>query len=104
MHPSVKALDQKIITLKEEAALAIDTLKKVLKTRLDLVNRRAEKMAELIDDKSKETSDLDMRRANYKTTKEEYEQTRDLYEEMKLQQKPQREHLNSDQKTVTRVE
>lgn len=45
-----------------------------------------------------------MMQHKFKSAIEEYEQTRDLYREMKLLQKEQRDLLNSDQKTVTRVE
>lgn len=101
VHPSVKALDQKIITLKNEADQAVVTLMDVLRTRLTLVNNRIEKMKEMVSGKQSKPVELTMQQEKYNLAKEEYEQARDLYKEMKLQQQEQRVFLKMPRTPVT---
>ena len=95
----MKALDVKISRLKNGAYQEVDVLKEVLTARLKLVNQQIEKMEDIVREKG--DGDLTIQQEKYNTAKEEYEQARDLYREMKLQQQEQRVFLNMPRTPVT---
>lgn len=100
-HPTVKGLDRTIYNLMEDARKGVVSLKDVLRTRLTLVNNRVTKMEEMVGVKKEETVDLSMQQHKYNSAREEYEQTRALYREMKLQQQEQRVLLRMPRNPIT---
>jgi capsular exopolysaccharide synthesis family protein len=100
-HPNVKGLTGTAENLLEDAKKEVISLKEVLNTRLLLVDRQVEKMREVVEDKKGITVDLSMRQHKYNSAKEEYEQARDLYREMKLQQQEQRILLRMPRNPIT---
>ena len=85
-----------------DAKKALIFFKDVLNTRLNLVDRQVEQMKETILNKKEIALDLAMRQHKYNSAKEEYEQSRDLQREMKLQQAKQRALLKMPRQAVTR--
>ncbi|MGC6425856.1 MAG: polysaccharide biosynthesis tyrosine autokinase [Akkermansiaceae bacterium] len=100
-HPTVKGIDGTIDNLMIDAREEVENLRDVLRTRLALVNQQVEKMREMVDVKQKDTVELSMQQHKYNSAKEEYEQSRDLYREMKLQQQEQRVLLRMPRTPIT---
>ena len=100
-HPTVKGLDLNIKNLMIDAREEVENLRDVLRTRLALVDQQVNKMSEMVDEKQGETVELSMQQHKYNSAKEEYEQARDLYREMKLQQQEQRVMLRMPRTPIT---
>ena len=101
MHPTVKGMDQTIKDLMADARKAVVTLKEVLNTRLNLVDSQVAKMEDMVGEKKNQTVDLSMQQHKYNSAKDEYEQARALYREMKLQQQEQRVLLRMPRNPIT---
>jgi hypothetical protein len=103
-HPSRVALTTQANELMGNAKKAVISLKEVLNTRLNLVDRQVERMKLTILNKKEISNDRTMRQHEYNSAKEEYEQSRDLLREMKIQQQEQRALLKRPRQAVTRHE
>jgi succinoglycan biosynthesis transport protein ExoP len=100
-HPEVIALQERAESSMENARSEVVTLKKVLETKLTLVDRQVEKMAEIVDNKQDLTVELSLKQHNYNQAKEEYEQARMLYREMKIKQQEARVILKMPKTPIT---
>ncbi|MGJ8695441.1 MAG: GumC family protein [Verrucomicrobiaceae bacterium] len=100
-HPTVKSLDGIAINLMKDAEKEVTSLKEVLNTRLNLVDRQVERMREMVKVKKDDTVDLSMQQHQYNSAKEEYEQARDLLRAMKIQQQEQRVLLRMPRTPIT---
>ncbi|MDB4354008.1 polysaccharide biosynthesis tyrosine autokinase [Akkermansiaceae bacterium] len=100
-HPTVVSLRKRASNLMRDAGSAVASLKDVLNTRINLVDRQVERMKETVLNKKDITVDLSMRQHEYNSAKEEYEQSRDLLREMKIQQQEQRVLLRMPRTPIT---
>jgi succinoglycan biosynthesis transport protein ExoP len=100
-HPTILTLKKQASNLMRDAESAVTSLKDVLTTRINLVDRQVERMKETVLNKKDITVDLSMRQHEYNSAKEEYEQSRDLLREMKIQQQEQRVLLRMPRNPVT---
>ena len=100
-HPSIIQLQQQANQKLENARAEVVTLKQVLKTKLQLVERQVERMREIVDEKQDATVELSLKQHNYNQAKEDYEQARDLYREMKIKQQEARVLLKMPRTPVT---
>lgn len=100
-HPTVKGLDGTISNLMADAREEVVNLRSVLRTRMILVDQQVAKMREMVDQKQQDTVELSMQQHQYNSAKEEYEQARDLYRDMKLQQQEQRVLLRMPRTPIT---
>ena len=103
-HPSRVALTTQANELMGNAKKAVISLKEVLNNRLNLVDRQVERMKETILNKKEISLERAMRQHEYNSAREEYEQSRNLLREMKIQQQEQRALLKMPRQAVTRHE
>ena len=101
-HTNRVAMTTQANELMGDAKKALIFFKDVLNTRLNLVDRQVEQMKDTILNTKEIALDLAMRQHKYNSAKEEYEQSRDLQREMKLQQAKQRALLKMPRQAVTR--
>ncbi|MEJ6580748.1 MAG: polysaccharide biosynthesis tyrosine autokinase [Akkermansiaceae bacterium] len=100
-HPEVIAMKQLADSALEYARNEVVTLKQVLDTKLLMVGRQVEKMREMVDNKQDITVELSLKQHNYNSAKEEYEQSRDMYREMKIKQQEARVLLKMPKTPIT---
>ena len=103
-HPDRVALTAQANELMGNAKKAVISLKEVLNNRLNLVDRQVERMKETILNKKEISLERAMRQHEYNSAREEYEQSRNLLREMKIQQQEQRALLKMPRQAVTRHE
>ena len=68
----------------DKAHEEVVSLKEVLKTKLDLVEKQVLKMREMVDDRKEDAITLSLKQTNYTQAKEQYEQARGMLREMKF--------------------
>ena len=100
-HPSIVQLQQQADQKLAHARAEVVTLQQVLETKLLMLNRQIEKMREIINDKQNTTVELSLKQHNYTQAKEDYEQSRDMYREMKIKQQESRVLLKMPRTPVT---
>ena len=100
-HPTILTLKKQASNLMRDAESAVTSLKDVLSARINLVDRQVERMKETVVSKKDITVDLSMRQHEYNSAKEEYEQSRYLLREMKMQQQEQRVLLRMPRTPIT---
>lgn len=100
-HPEVKAMKMRADGALENAGKEVVSLKEVLETRLNLVDKQVEKMKQMVREKKDGTVDLSMRQHQYNSAKEEYEQSRMMYREMSVKQQQQRVLLKMPRTPIT---
>ena len=100
-HPEVKAMRLRADGALENAGKEVVSLKEVLETRLNLVDKQVEKMEQMVREKKDGTVDLSMRQHQYNSAKEEYEQSRMMYREMSVKQQQQRVLLKMPRTPIT---
>lgn len=93
-HPDIRAVEERAERAMDYAKKEAVSLKAVLKTKLELVNRQVERMSEMVEDRQKGTLDLSSKQQNYNNAKEAYEQARDTLRNLKIQQQESRILLN----------
>jgi len=103
-HPTLQSLRKRSINLMRDAEGAVTSLKDVLNTKINLIDRQVERMEETVLKKKDDTVDLSMRQHDYNSARDEYEQARDLYRQMKIQQQEQRVLLRMPRTPITRHE
>ncbi|YCM43195.1 hypothetical protein V2O64_17955 [Verrucomicrobiaceae bacterium 227] len=100
-HPSVVKLQQQADQKLEYARAEVVTLKQILDTKLMLIERQVEKMRQIVDSKQNITVELSLKQHNYNQAKEDYEQARDQFRNMKIKQQEARSMLNVPRTPVT---
>jgi capsular exopolysaccharide synthesis family protein len=100
-HPEVKAMKLRADGALKNAGKEVVSLKEVLETRLNLVDKQVEKMKQMVREKKDGTVDLSMRQHQYNSAKEEYEQSRMMYREMSVKQQQQRVLLKMPRTPIT---
>ena len=100
-HPEVKATKHRAANALENAGKEVVSLKEVLETRLNLVDKQVERMEQMVREKKDGTVDLSMQQHQYTTAKEEYEQSRMMYREMSVKQQEQRVLLKMPRSPIT---
>ncbi|MDA7622121.1 polysaccharide biosynthesis tyrosine autokinase, partial [bacterium] len=100
-HPEVKATKLRAEGALKNAGKEVVSLKEVLETRLNLVDKQVEKMKQMVREKKDGTVDLSMRQHQYNSAKEEYEQSRMMYREMSVKQQQQRVLLKMPRTPIT---
>lgn len=100
-HPEVKATKLRADGALKNAGKEVVSLKEVLETRLNLVDKQVEKMKQMVREKKDGTVDLSMRQHQYNSAKEEYEQSRMMYREMSVKQQQQRVLLKMPRTPIT---
>lgn len=100
-HPEVIALKERADSAMEYARHEVVTLKKVLDTKLLMIDRQVEKMREIVDNKQNITVELSLKQHNYNQAKEDYEQSRDMFREMKVKQQEARVLLKMPKTPIT---
>ncbi|MFT6182078.1 MAG: tetratricopeptide (TPR) repeat protein, partial [Akkermansiaceae bacterium] len=82
--PAVKAVEEKAKGALGYAEKEADSLKSVLGTKLELVNRQVERMEEMVSDRQSDTVDLSLKQHSYTQAKETYEESQEMLRAMKL--------------------
>jgi succinoglycan biosynthesis transport protein ExoP len=100
-HPSIVTLQKRATQFEIDANMEVASLKKILSTRLQLVERQVERMREMVTDKKEQTVDLSMRQHQYNNAREEYEQARELLKKTKIQQQQARILLKMPRSPLT---
>ena len=100
-HPNVASMKERAESQLEYARNEVVTLKKVLDTKLQLIDRQVEEMEKMVRDKQGITIDLSLKQNTYNQAKEDYEQSRDMYREMKIKQQEARVLLKMPKTPIT---
>ena len=100
-HPDIIAVDQRASGAMENARKEAVSLKAVLKTRLELINRQVDRMEEMVDDRQDDSVDLSLKQHSYTQAKETYEQSRLMLREMKIKQQEARVLLKMPRDPIT---
>lgn len=100
-HPTMKGLRVRASNLMRDAGSAVTSLKDVLNTRINLIDRQVERMEQTVEVKKDDTVSLSMRQHDYNSAKDDYEQARDLLRQMKIQQQEQRVLLRMPRTPIT---
>ncbi|MEJ6561390.1 MAG: polysaccharide biosynthesis tyrosine autokinase [Akkermansiaceae bacterium] len=100
-HPSVTGLRSRAANLMRDAESAVTSLKDVLTTRINLIDRQVERMQQTVDEKKGDTVSLSIRQHEYNSAKDDYEQSRELLRAMKVQQQEQRVLLRMPRTPIT---
>jgi uncharacterized protein involved in exopolysaccharide biosynthesis len=103
-HPARVALTTQANEFIGDAREAVISLKDVLNTRVDLIDRQLERMKETVLNEKETSVDLSRRQHDYNSAKENYEQSRDLHREIKISQQEQRILLRNPPPMATRHE
>ena len=88
-HTNVQSMEQRAESSLEYAKAEVKTLKKVLETKLRLIDRQIEAMENMISS-NMNSRHLPSKLHNYTRAKEDYEQSREVYREMKVKQQEAR--------------
>lgn len=83
-HPAVVSAQERADSALKLAGDEVTNLKQVLTTKLALIDQSTEKMREALDSKQNATVDLSLKQHHYNQALEDYEQSRDMYREMKI--------------------
>jgi len=100
-HPEVIAMKQRADSALEHARDEVITLKQVLDAKLLMVDRQVEKMGEIVDTKQDITLQLSLKQHSYNQAKEDYEQSRGMFREMKIKQQEARVLLKMPKTPIT---
>lgn len=100
-HPDINAIEERAEGAMEYARKEAISLKAVLRTKLELVNRQVERMKEMVDDRQGDTVDLSLKQHTYTQAKETYEQSRAMLREMKIKQQEARVLLKMPRDPIT---
>ena len=100
-HPEVIATKAKAENALKNAGKEVLALKEVLETRLNLVEKQIKRMRQMVQERNDGTVDLSMQQHQYTTAKEEYEQARTMYREMKIKQQERRVSLTTHPDFIT---
>jgi polysaccharide biosynthesis transport protein len=100
-HPDIIAVEERAEGAMEYARKEAVSLKAVLKTKLELINRQVERMREMVDARQGDTVDLSLRQHHYTQAKETYEQSRAMLSEMKIKQQEARVLLKMPRDPIT---
>ncbi len=94
-HPDVIAIEEKAEGAMQYAKQEAVSLKEVLKTKLELINRQIERMSEMVKDREKNSADLNARDQKYNLAKEAYEDARKALQNSQTNQQTERSKLSS---------
>ncbi len=100
-HPDIIAVEERAQGAMSYAQKEAVSLKAVLKTQLELINRQVERMREMVDDRQDDTVDLSLKQHTYTQAKETYEQSREMLREMKIKQQEARVLLKMPRDPIT---
>ena len=100
-HPDIIAVQERADGAMEYARKEAVSLKAVLKTKLELINRQVERMEEMVDARKTDTVDLSLKQHTYTQAKETYEQSRTLLRDMKIKQQEARVLLKMPRDPIT---
>lgn len=96
-----RVAEKELTKIRGEADAEVANIKEVLKTRLALVDQGIKTMSKMDHSEKVDKVELSMSRNRYNAATEEYEQARDLYREVKLQQQEQHAILKMPFSPVT---
>ena len=100
-HPDIIAVEERAKGSLEYAQKEAVSLKAVLATKLELVNRQVDRMSEMVDARQDDTVDLSLKQHTYNQAKETYEQSRAMLREMKIKQQEARVLLKMPRDPIT---
>ena len=100
-HPDLVAMDERSRSALDNAHKEAVSLKTVLRTKLELIERQVERMAGTVDTTRDGAVDLSLQQNAYNQAKESYEQSRDLLREMKIKQQEARVLLKMPREPIT---
>ncbi len=100
-HPDMVAMDQRAVSAMKKAHEEVVSLRAVLQTKLELVQRQVLKMREMVDDRKEDAITLSLKQSNYTQAKEQYEQARAMLREMKIKQQEARVLLKMPRDPIT---
>lgn len=100
-HPDIVALGNRAKSSLTFAEKEAETLKAVLSTKLELVDRQVDRMSEMVDRRGDDEIDDSLKRHTFNEVKHEYEEARSTLRELKKKQQEAEIHLKAPQKTVT---
>ena len=100
-HPDMVTMDQRAKGAMEKAHEEVVSLRAVLTTKLELVQRQVLKMSEMVDDRKEDAISLSLKQTNYTQAKEQYEQARGMLREMKFKQSEARILLKMPRDPIT---
>jgi len=100
-HPDVQSTQLKARGALGNATKEVESLREVLKTRLDLNERQVERMEEMVEVKTGNTVDLSMQQHNYSQAQIDYEAARLMLDRMKERQQEMRVLLNMPRNPIT---
>lgn len=100
-HPDITAIEERAQGAMEYSRKEAVSLKAVLRTKLELINRQVERMEEMVGDRQNDTVDLSLKQHSYTQAKETYEQSRAMLREMKIKQQEARVLLKMPRDPIT---
>lgn len=100
-HPNMVAMDQRAESAMKQAHKEVVSLKAVLQTNLELVNKQVAKMREMVLSRKDDTIALSLKQNRYNQAKESYEQSRAMLREMKIKQQEARVLLKMPRNPIT---
>ncbi|MDB4653013.1 polysaccharide biosynthesis tyrosine autokinase [Akkermansiaceae bacterium] len=101
LHPDMVVMDQRAKSSMRKAHEEVVSLRAVLQTKLELVERQVLKMREMVDERQEDAINLSLKQSNYTQAKEQYEQARAMLREMKIKQQEARVLLKMPRDPIT---
>ncbi|MDB4809394.1 polysaccharide biosynthesis tyrosine autokinase [bacterium] len=100
-HPDMVTMDQRAASAMKKAHEEVVSLRAVLQTKLELVERQVIKMREMVDNRKEDAISLSLKQSTYTQAKEQYEQARAMLSSMKIKQQMARVLLKMPRDPIT---